>query len=257
MHFQTLNLSAHGIEWRITLQRTTARNSINTLMLQELHEVLRLAANDESCRLIVLRGEQGYFCTGMDFTELVNSDQKAQADFSEQYMQLLKIFAATDKIIISVLDGQVLAGGMGLVAASDLVLSTSQSQFGLSEALWGLLPACVLPYLIRRVGFQKAYYLTLTTQTITAERAYQIGLIDELHDDIETALQRLSVRLGRVSAQTVKDLKAYMQKMWIMNETMEVTALNELRRLSGSETVQKNISNFLEFQRFPWENVEG
>jgi polyketide biosynthesis enoyl-CoA hydratase PksH len=212
---------------------------------------------DRSYRFIVLQGENNFFCTGMDFSEQVQRSQEhllLENDFSAGYMNLLKRFTSTSKIIVSLLDGQVLAGGVGLVAASDIVISTSRTQFGLSEALWGLLPACVTPFLIRRVGFQKAYFMTLTTQNFTAAEAHQIGLVDELTNNLNDSLRRFTLRLNRVQEETIKDLKAYFRKMWIVTEAMENEAVAEINRLIKKPQVQANIKNFVEHQQLPWEN---
>src|SRR5439155_22787849 len=82
-------------------------------------------------------------------------------------------------ITLSHVQGKANAGGIDIVAACDIVLADHAAQFSLSELLFGLFPACVLPFLIRRVGFQKAHYMTLMTQPISAQRAHTWGLVDE------------------------------------------------------------------------------
>lgn len=250
MHFETLNVTQTENMFTITLHRPQHRNSINARLLQEMQQVLDMAEQDAQCRFVLLQGENSIFCTGMDFQELMQTD--INNTFALNYMSLLKRFTTTSKIIIATLDGQVLAGGVGLAVASDLIISTPKTQFSLSEALWGLLPACVMPFLIRRIGFQKSYYLTLTTKIIQADEALSMGLIDEMTDDVEDTLRRLLIRLTRVSQETVGDLKAYFRKMWIITEEMEAIAVNELNRLTASTKVQTNISNFMTHQQFPW-----
>jgi len=137
--------------------------------------------------------------------------------------------------------------------ASDLVLSSEQTQFSLPETLWGLLPACVMPFLIRRIGFQKAYYMTLTTQTIDANTALAMGLVDELTQDFSLSLQRLYLRLQRIHAETIADLKKYFRKLWIITDDIEKTAVEELYRLTTHPRTHANIKNYLEYQKFPWE----
>ena len=119
--------------------------------------------------------------------------------------------------------------------------------------LWGLLPACVTPFLIRRVGFQHAYRMTLTTETITAEEAWRIGLVDTLSDKPDDSIRRYLLRLGRLEEKTILDAKAYFQKMWILSEAMEQTAVAELNRLERTERVRENIKNYVAYQKFPWE----
>ena len=146
-----------------------------------------------------------------------------------------------------------MAGGVGLVAASDLVFSDTKSTFSLSEVLWGLLPAMVMPFLIRRVGFQNAYRLTLTTSTISAHDASAMNLVDELGDDVEARVQAMSRRISRLDTDTISDLKSYFRKMWIVTEEMERTAVAELARLSQDPRIVENVTNYVKHGKVPWE----
>lgn len=258
MHYQTLLVAdmPHGLS--VTLNRIEHKNTLNLKLIEELNDLLCQVEKNRSCRIILLRGQQGTFCFGMDFQELISqipANKEAIQHFALQYMNLLKRLSLSPKLIVSEIDGQVMAGGVGIVAASDLVIATLRSQFSLSEALWGLLPANVLPYLIRRVGFQKAFLMTLTTQTLLAQDAHTINLVDELTDEPQEALRKFTLRINRLDEQTIKDLKFYFRKMWIINETMEQTAVQELARLVQEPRIQNNIKRFVEQGKFPWEAI--
>lgn len=239
--------------WTLTFNRPHLRNAINHAFVQELGDALTQAEADSACRLIILQGKEGFFCTGMDFHEAAQSASAGEALAGEAYIGLLRRLANSPKIVVSKVEGTVLAGGIGLVAASDIVVASSSSSFGLPEALWGLLPACVTPYLIRRVGFQHAYRLTLTTDNITAEEAARICLVDIISDKPNDAIRRLLLRVSRVTDETTVDVKQYFRNMWIINSEMERTAVSKLNELIGSSRVQENIRNYVEHQRFPWE----
>jgi len=258
MFYETILVTELPHAFTITIHRPKNRNSMNKQLLLDLHDVLNRAEQKPAVRLIFIQGENGLFCTGMDFEEVVEniSAESPPPALSSDYMALLKRFSSTSKIIVALLDGQVLAGGVGIAAASDIVVSTSRTHFALSEALWGLLPACVMPYLIRRIGFQKAYHMTLTTQTIAANEAKSIGLIDELNENLAESIRHLTLRLLRVHEETVADLKSYFRKMWIISEAMENTAIAELNRLVNKPRVINNIRHFIENQSFPWESAE-
>jgi polyketide biosynthesis enoyl-CoA hydratase PksH len=256
MDFQTLivNNVPHGLS--AVINRLDSQNALNAQLLKELHLLLDLAENQSDCRFIILKGQQGVFCTGMDFKELTQNSQQIQPQdttFATEYLRLLKRFSLSSQVVISEVDGKVMAGGVGLVAASDIVLATPASQFTLSEALWGLLPANVMPYLIRRVGFQPAYFMTLTTQTISAQEAYHFRLIDELTEDLITAERKYLLRLSRLNEKTILDLKNYFRKMWIVNEDMEQLAIHELTRLLNEPRVLNNVTRFVQEGKFPWE----
>jgi polyketide biosynthesis enoyl-CoA hydratase PksH len=169
-------------------------------------------------------------------------------------MEMLKRLTLIPKVIISKVDGKVIAGGIGLAAASDLVIATPRSQFSLSEALWGLLPCSVIPYLIRRVGYQPAYKMTLTTLPISAIDAYRIHLVDELTDTPDDSIRKLKPRLIRLSDTTILTMKQYFRKMWLITEAMEDVAVSEFSKLISQPTVRENIRNFVEYGQFPWED---
>ncbi|MBA2649834.1 MAG: enoyl-CoA hydratase/isomerase family protein [Legionella sp.] len=258
MHYQTLKVDESTHSLRLTLHRPEQRNSINAQLITDIGKAMDEAERNSSCRFIILQGENGIFCTGMDFQELTtNKDDNGLTNvtFLREYMALLKRFTTTSKIIVSLLDGQVLAGGVGIVAASDLVLSTADTTFGLSEVLWGLLPACVTPFLIRRIGFQKAYQMTLTAQTMIAHEAHRVGLIDELTENLNDSMRRIAVRVCRIQEDTVANLKGYFRKMWIITDEMETTAIAELNRLVNQPQVQTRIENFVKHQQLPWETT--
>ncbi len=246
----------------ITFNRLSKRNSINECFLKELNDVLNSAEKDPSCRLVVLEGQKGFFCTGMDFEEFINirtdidEDYKDNSPSNNLFMETIKRLTLSPKVIISKVDGQVMAGGIGITAASDLVIATPDSQFSLSEALWGLLPSMVLPYLIRRIGFQKAYSMTLTTLPVYSQEAYDMSLVDIISETPDESIRRLWLRLMRLDETTIKNMKNYFRKLWMITSEVEENAVSETKRLLALPDVKNNITNFVKFQKFPWENKD-
>lgn len=255
MNFKTLLTSQHENVFEIRINRPEAENAINGELLTEMHKVLDQIENLDEIKTIVLRGENSIFCTGMDFTEVIQEEntETDQRAFAEAYMGVLKRFASFPKIIVSICEGKVLAGGVGFAAACDVVIATPQSEFGLSEALWGLLPANVMPYLIRRVGFQAAYLMTLSTKNISAEKAQDIRLVDVLSENPDKEFKLLNQRFSKLHPQTVQKMKAYFRRMWIITEEMEKLAIDTLVELKMDPMVKDNIKNFITKGRFPWE----
>lgn len=252
----------------VTLNRPQQRNTLSDALIADLNSALDACESDPEMRLLVLQGRDGVFCTGMDFeaavqrpdarrNELAGRSSPAAsggvAENQHPFMSTLRRFSLSPRIIVSIVDGATIAGGVGLVAASDYVIATSKASFSLSEALWGLLPAMVTPYLIRRVGFQAAYRMTLTTLPVSGHRAAEIGLADEVSDSPMESLRRLFLRLSKLEASTVTNLKRYFRGMWIIDETMEQAAVQEISRLIDDPRVQKSIEEFVRYQRLPWE----
>lgn len=237
----------------IKLNRPAAKNSINSTLVAELLDVLAQTEQDASIKVLVLEGNAQHFCTGMDFNAVSKGgSQAALAQDKNGYYNMLKHLATCSKVVVAKVDGQVNAGGMGLVAASDMVISSQRATYGLSEALFGLLPACVMPFLIRRIGVQKAQWMSLMTGGITAQRAYEIGLVDDLNSNTSDTLRRSLLRLTRLETHTIKDLKDYISKLWIISEATQTLAVDKITSLVQSEKVQNNIKNFVEKGIFPW-----
>lgn len=257
----------------ITFNRLEQQNSINDCLLKEINEVLDLAEKDSNCRIVVFEGQKGVFCTGMDFGEVSELEsqkvvrqedryykeeeeyeEEAEESLSNPFMETIRRFSLMPKVIISVVDGRAMAGGIGIIAASDLVIATPRSQFSLSEALWGLLPAMVTPYLIRRVGFQTAYRMTLTTMPISVQEAYEAHLVDEISENPHESVRRFWLRLSKLEESTIQNMKRYFRKMWLITEKMEEVAVREITRLSSHPEVIRNIVNYVKHQKLPWDD---
>ncbi|CAL7959626.1 polyketide biosynthesis enoyl-CoA hydratase PksH [Gammaproteobacteria bacterium] len=249
---KTILIKENSGIFTITINRILDGNSINEILMMELNEALAIAEKNPAIKIIAIEGKEGLFCTGMDFKEITNKEVVDTSSFS-QYMETLKRISLLPKIIVSKVDGQVVAGGVGFVASSDYAIATSRSQFSLSEALWGLLPACVLPYLIRRVGFQIAYRMVLTTNIVSAEQACKDHLVDEVNENLDEALRKLYLRVSRLEEKTIHDLKQYFRKLWIIKGEMEQTAVTEITRLMKEPRTMENIHSFINQGIFPWE----
>jgi len=238
----------------ITLNRLDKNNALNDVLMSELQQTIDTA--DDKIKIIVLQGQQGIFSTGMDLTLFANPNQPFDAhkahEFSSQYMTLLTTFATTNKIMVAKLDGKVMAGGIGLVAAADLVFASPRTTFCLSEALWGLLPANVMPFLIRRIGFQTAYRLTITTETVSAQFAKECHLVDDILTQIDDELSAKLIRIRRLQKETIADLKGYFNHMHCISEDNRQHAINTLAQLIVKPRVQENIINYVQHNQLPW-----
>jgi 3-carboxymethyl-3-hydroxy-acyl-[acp] dehydratase len=251
-----LALALAGDTLRITLIGAASGNSLHHALLRELHAAID-HAEAHACKLVILQARGGTFCTGMDLEELSSADSARSNDTVELYMSLLRRFNQCPAVIVSLLSGSVSAGGVGLVAASDLVLATPRTRFTLPEIMWGLIPAMVAPYLIRRIGFQAAYSLALTAQPMDANRAQQLHLIDFLDDDLEALENRVRARLDRMASGAVTELKRYYLDGWSLPAATEARATATTARLLQSERVRSNLINFVRDRRVPWESHES
>ena len=183
---------------------------LNEQTLHDFHA--EVAAAGRIGRPVVLSGGgDGVFCNGMDLADAGDGSDRAKRGLLSFADCLLSIRWAAVPTIAAV-DGSVLGGGVGIAAACDLTVATARSSFGLPEALYGLLPAVVMPLLLERVSPQQARLLALRGGSVAVEQAFRMGLVDQVVgsvDELETEVRRgvreLS-RIPRAGVATVKQL---------------------------------------------------
>src|SRR4051812_27966939 len=130
--------------------------------LVELGRALLAASRDDAIRVLLLEGAEGVFCRGLDAAVALETRGVAEeARAAHAFASCLRALRFGGKPTIAAVDGEALGGGVGLVAACDLVLATERATFALPELLFGLLPATILPLLHERMPPQKARLLAL------------------------------------------------------------------------------------------------
>lgn len=254
MSYQTLDVSFRDGICTARIDRGDPSNTLSAQLIAELGEVVAICeAADRAppITVLILEGRPESFCTGADFDAMVAD---GQAPWDPALLYDLWIRLATGPFVsISVVRGRVNAGGMGFIAASDLVLADSTARFSLSELLFGLFPACVLPFLVRKIGFQKAHYLTLTTRPIEPAEARAWGLVDAVEDRMEPLLRKHLVRLQRLSKPALARYKSYMAELSGLLEAGKPRALAANAEMFSDPENQRNIRRYVEEAKFPWE----
>lgn len=251
---ESLLVERSGKVLTVTLNRPAQRNSISPELVGAFNRALDEVQRDPSCRMIVIQGRDRIFCTGLDFE---STSRQFAGQLSTQvisaYMDLMMRLAEMPQVVVAKVEGLALAGGLGCVAASDIVIADHRSEFGLSEALWGLLPACVAPFLIRRVGYQNAYRMTLTAEMIAAPAAHALGLVDILSENPGDEIRKQLLRVSRVENETIADAKRYFSRFAPVDGTVAEAAIAETTRLLNSTRVRENIQRYVDTKQFPWE----
>ncbi|HEY4457803.1 MAG TPA: enoyl-CoA hydratase-related protein [Pseudonocardiaceae bacterium] len=225
------------------------RPSISDAVLTELHGALDAVERNAECRVVVIEGADAVFCAGMDFAD---DAATSDADSAREFFRLLRRLTETPHTVLAKVVGRASGGGVGLAAACDVVVAGPEAVFGLPELLWGLLPCCVLPFLIRRVGFQTAYAMTVTTQPVTAEQAKLSRLVDEVSADPEQVIRRIAFRSLRLTESAVREAKRYCASLAPITPDVEDRAVAELARLLGTSEVRAAMGAFAQRQQFPW-----
>ena len=245
---------------RITLNRQQRRNALTRAMLIGLTEQLGKLANDPSVRLIELTANGSVFCAGMDLGEMKDrAGQSGPEDWlqdSAVYRDLLLAIIDAPQPVMAIVQGPILAGGVGLVLACDLVIATDNTWFSLPETQRGITASMVTPLLIRKAGVGNAGHLLLSNLQVKATDMNGWGLcqsvvtVDELES--EAARWRESILLGSGSAlaATKKQLKSFSGK--VNQQLDEATKLSAQAR--GTDDAAEGLAAFLEKRKPEWQS---
>lgn len=168
----------------ITLNRPDKRNALKREFIEQIHEAVKEARGNREVRVVAFKANGSVFCAGMDLGEM---QERAQSEDSanewkmdsQVYCELLVDVLTLEVPTIAVLQGPVLAGGVGLVLACDMVIATDNSFFALPEPARGITAAMVTPLLVHRIGAGPASYMLLSQQRVGAEQAARFGLCHE------------------------------------------------------------------------------
>jgi len=187
---------------RVTLNRPEVRNAFNEAVIAELTQAFAELGQDPTLRAIVLAAEGKAFCAGADLNWMKAmagySWDENHADASRLAEMLWTLYSCPVPVIARV-QGDVYAGGVGLVSVCDMVVAVEGAGFCLSEAKLGLLPATIGPYVVRALGEQASRRYFLTAERFGAAEAQRLGLVHELATP-ETLDERVDALLAALVA---------------------------------------------------------
>lgn len=179
----SLKIERAGPVARVTLSRPEVRNAFNEAVIAELTAAFAALGQDPTLRAIVLAAEGKAFCAGADLNWMkamaAYSWDENHADAARLAEMLWTIYSCPVPVIARV-QGDVYAGGVGLVSVCDIVVAVDTAGFCLSEAKLGLLPATIGPYVVRALGEQASRRYFLTAERFGAAEAHRLGLVHEL-----------------------------------------------------------------------------
>lgn len=183
----------------IWLNRPDRRNAMNDPMIDELMEAFDALGRDSSVRGVTMRGRGGFFCAGGDLNsfQIYQSNEKTLAEtaaFNRRIGTMLDAFNHLPKTTLVLVEGAAIAGGLGLMCCADVIATTPDAKFSLTETMIGIPPAQIAPFVVARVGLSTARRIMLTGSRFDGSEATRLGLADYATDDLEGVEQ--SVRKG-------------------------------------------------------------
>jgi methylglutaconyl-CoA hydratase len=251
----------HGVA-RVTLARPEVRNAMNAALIAELAATFRDLAEEapEALRAIVLAGDGESFCAGADVAWMRASLDLSVAQNEADAARLAEMLEAIDSCpvpVIARVQGAALGGGMGLCAVADVVVATADTIFGFTETRLGILPAVISPFVLRRTGEGPARALFPTGERFGAERARQIGLVQEVLPDLAALDERIeeitdAIRSAGPTAVRAAKVVILDQRGLNAAERRQLTVQAIARQRTSAEG-QEGLTAFLEKRPPTWE----
>jgi methylglutaconyl-CoA hydratase len=225
----------------ISLDSPANRNALSQQLLIDLHAALDAAERDNA-RVVVLAHSPPVFCSGADLRERATGNVD-----STSYVRALERLATIAAPVIAAVDGPVRAGGLGVMAACDLVVVNSTITFALTEVRIGVAPAIVSGPLLARCGWSKLAAAYLTGESFDAAAALDMGLVTHVTDDVAATVSTLGrdILLGAPNA--VAATKALLRRPHTMPE---LQALSE--SLFTSDEGREGMAAFAEKRPPRW-----
>lgn len=240
--------------WRVRLSPTEGTETM--LDPAGVEQLLAIAAEaEEGCRALVLEGQPGMFCQGMDLGFIAAHSGEDQGEGVRAFARSLAVLRASPAVVIAAVDGVANGGGVGLAACADIVIATSRSTFGLPELVLGLIPAVVMPILLQRLPPQQARLLALSS-AVDAARAHELGLVDRLvaePEDLERAIRREIKQVLRLCPEAVAEIKALGEALEGRScaEGLELGA-RRIHEILAEEGRMGPLRGFLAGEPLPW-----
>jgi enoyl-CoA hydratase/carnithine racemase len=225
---------------RVTLARPERRNAFDAALIAELTEAF---ADVGDARAIVLAGEGQSFCAGADVDWQRSAIDLSYEENVEDALRLYRMCETIERCpapVIARVHGYALGGGSGLVACADIAIAAPDGVFGFSEVKLGIIPAVISPFVLPKIGAHARRYF-LTGERFDAATALRIGLIQEIADDLDAAVDGVLSELLTAGPEAVREAKRLIRERPAGEETAQIAA-----RLRAGEEGQEGLRAFLE-----------
>ncbi len=247
----------------LTLNRPEVRNAFNDTVVLELTQIFTEIQNDSTLRAVVLRGEGPVFCAGGDLNWMKKAVEFAPAENLHDARSVAHLFQLMDdcpKPLLALVQGAAIGGGVGLVSVCDVAFATEDAKFGLSEVRLGVVPACIGPFVVAKIGASQARRFFITGERFSAKKAEEIGLVHGVYPGVNEAEAALSQVLesvlesGPQAVSVAKKLIADLcsrDELGTQEEVLENVA-QLLARVRAGREAQEGFRAFLEKRKPRW-----
>jgi methylglutaconyl-CoA hydratase len=254
-----LSISTQAGVRTITLNRPDVRNAFNDEVISELKTAFLEAGQAIDVRCVVLAALGPAFCAGADLNWM-----RRMADYTRdenladagQLAAMLRAIYDCPKPTIARVQGDVFAGGVGLVAACDMAVSVDTATYCLSEVKLGLIPATISPYVIRAMGARASHRYFLTAERFSASEAHRTGLVHEVvtAEALDAKVAELTTALVSASPNAVRACKRLVQHVAEreIDDALVAHTVAGIADIRASAQGKEGVQSFLQKRKPNW-----
>ena len=242
-----LRVERDGGILRITLAKPERRNAFDAAFISELTDAF---ADVGDARAVLLEGEGPSFCAGADVEWQRSSIDLSYEENVEDALRLYRMLETIDSCpapVVCCVHGFALGGGSGLVACADVAVAWPDAVFGFTEVRLGIIPAVISPFALAKIGPGAARRYFVTGERFDAETALRIGLVHEVADDLDAAVDRVVGELLSAGPQAARWAKRLVRERPDGPETAQWIAARRT-----SDEGQEGLRAFLEKRKPQW-----
>ena len=255
---ELVNLNSIGTVGIITLNRPEARNALNPKMFQELGSAIQ-GCRDPEMRAVIITGSGGSFCAGADVKDFVNQLENSGPEGLHEHLkhladtfhrEIIIPIRQLDKPVIASIDGVAAGGGLSLALACDLRVASDSARFLMAYANIGATADGGSTYLLPRlIGTARAMELYVSDQPIGAQRALDLGLLNQVFPtaELERSTLELAARLAQGPTVAYGRVKALFDSSWDATFAGQLDAETEyISNITMTADFQEGIKAFAE-----------
>jgi methylglutaconyl-CoA hydratase len=240
----------------LTLNRPDKRNALSIALMKELCAAIEKAGRTRGQRMLVLKGNGPVFCAGLDLEE-ASTPGKVEAGARMVAKTVLAV-TSSPLVTVAIVHGAALAGGAGLMSAFDFVIAEEDTKIGYPETRRGLVAALVMTFLRRQLRERDVRELLLTGESITPQRALEIGLINRITPAADPMAAMVEVRkIAELVVQggpaATAQTKKILDELWPSSVKKDLAlALKHHLKARHSREADEGIRAFLERRKPGW-----
>jgi methylglutaconyl-CoA hydratase len=243
-----LQIRQDGDLLHVILARPERRNAFDAELIAELTEAFEGVPED--VRAVILSGEGQSFSAGADVEWMRSSIDLSYEENVADARRLRKMLETIDTCpapVLTRVHGHALGGGCGLVACSDVVVSAPHTVFAFSEVKLGIIPAVISPFALAKIGPSAARRYFVTAEPFDAQTALRIGLVHEVADDLDAAVDRIVTHLRSAGPEAARHAKKL-----VLERPDGLGTERRIAQRRTSEEGQEGLRAFLEKRPPTW-----